>query len=91
LPAAAGVRVHLYEIDGDAARVRRMHASRKLVADGWSRWALVRSENEQAHMLMKIVQRLRHDRAGLRRRDRAVVVNLMGGSATAVCQGDDGP
>ncbi len=77
-----GVRVHLYEIDGDAARVAgRMHAlSRKLVADGWEQVALVRSENEQAHMLMKIVdQRI----CGMTvlvsdGETEAVVINLMG-------------
>jgi hypothetical protein len=42
-----GVRIQIYEIDGDAARVAgRMDAlSRKLQAGGWERVALVRSEN----------------------------------------------
>ena len=77
-----GVRIHIYEIDGDAARVAgRMDAmSRKLQAGGWEQVALVRSDNEQAHMLMKIVdQRI----CGMTvlvsdGETEAVVINLMG-------------
>lgn len=82
LRALQGVRVHLYEIDGDAGRVAgRMDAlSRKLQAGGWEQVALVRSKNEQAHMLMKIVdQRI----CGMTvlvfdGETEAVVINLMG-------------
>ena len=77
-----GVRIHIYEIDGDAARVAgRLDAmSRKLQAGGWEQVALVRSDNEQAHMLMKIVdQRI----CGMTvlvsdGETEAVVINLMG-------------
>lgn len=77
-----GVRIRIYEIDGDAARVAgRMDAmSRKLQAGGWEQVALVRSDNEQAHMLMKIVdQRI----CGMTvlvsdGETEAVVINLMG-------------
>jgi hypothetical protein len=77
-----GVRIHIYEIDGDAARFAgRMDAmSRKLQAGGWERVVLVRSENEQAHMLVKVVdQRI----CGMTvlvsdGETEAVVINLMG-------------
>jgi hypothetical protein len=77
-----GVRIHIYAIDGDAARVAgRMDAlSRKLQAGGWERVVLVRSENEQAHMLMRVVdQRI----CGMTvlvsdGESEAVVINLMG-------------
>lgn len=77
-----GVRIQIYEIDGDAARVAgRMDAmSRKLQAGGWEQVALVRSADEQAHMLMKIVdQRI----CGMTvlvsdGETEAVVINLMG-------------
>ena len=51
-----GVRIRVYEIDGDATRVAsRMHGmSDRLQAGGWEQVVLVRSEDEQAHMLVKI-------------------------------------
>jgi hypothetical protein len=51
-----GVRIRIYEIDGDAARVatRMNDMSRKLEKGGWEQVMLVRSEDEQAHMLMKM-------------------------------------
>ncbi|RPH97433.1 MAG: DUF4252 domain-containing protein [Lysobacterales bacterium] len=82
LRALQGVRVHLYEIDGDAARVaERMDAlSRKLQAGGWERVVLVRSENEEAHMLMKVVDRRICGMTVLVSdgKTEAVVINLMG-------------
>ena len=52
-----GVRIRIYEIDGDAARVaQRMGGiSRKLQAQGWEQVLLARSGGEEAHMLMKVV------------------------------------
>jgi hypothetical protein len=77
-----GVRIHIYEIDGDAARVAvRMDAmSRKLQAGGWERVMLVRSDNEQAHMLMKLVDRRICGMTVLVSdgESEAVVINLMG-------------
>jgi hypothetical protein len=51
-----GVRIRIYEIDGDAARVahRMDNMSEKLQAAGWEQVMLVRSEGEQAHMLMRV-------------------------------------
>jgi hypothetical protein len=77
-----GVRIRIYEIDGDAARVgaRMANMSRKLQAGGWEQVVLVRSAEEQAHMLMKVVD----DRiCGMTvlvsdGDSEAVVINLMG-------------
>jgi hypothetical protein len=77
-----GVRIRIYEIDGEAARVasRMDQMSRKLQAGGWEAVMLVRSENEQAHMLLKVVdQRI----CGMTvlvsdGESEAVVINLMG-------------
>lgn len=77
-----GVRIRVYDIDGDAARVgqRMDRMSRKLQANGWERVLLARSEGEEAHMLMKVVdQRI----CGMTvlvsdGESEAVVVNLMG-------------
>lgn len=77
-----GIRIRIYEIDGDAARVaaRMQDMSRKLQAGGWEQVMLVRSVDEQAHMLMKM-------RDGTIRgmtvlvsdgESEAVVINLMG-------------
>lgn len=77
-----GVRIRIYEIDGDAARVaRRMDGmSRKLQANGWERVLLARSEGEEAHMLMKVVDRRICGMTVLVSdgESEAVVVNLMG-------------
>ncbi len=50
-----GVRVRIYEINGDGARVaRRLDGmSRELQSDGWEPVALIREEGEQVHMLVK--------------------------------------
>jgi hypothetical protein len=77
-----GVRIRIYEIDGDAIRVasRMDKMSRKLQAGGWEPVMLARSENEQAHMLLKVVgQRI----CGMTvlvsdGESEAVVINLMG-------------
>ena len=77
-----GVRIRIYEIDGDAARVasRMERMSGKLQAGGWEQVMLLRSGNEQTHMLMKVVdQRI----CGMTvlvsdGESEAVVINLMG-------------
>ena len=77
-----GVRIRIYEIDGEAARVasRMDTMSRKLQAHGWEPVMLVRSENEQAHMLLKVVdQRIRGMTVLVSDGEsEAVVINLMG-------------
>jgi hypothetical protein len=52
-----GVRVRIYEIDGDASRVaqRISNMSEHLQEDGWEPVMLVRDEDEEAHMLMRMV------------------------------------
>jgi len=77
-----GVRIRIYEIDGDAGRVasRMQNMSQKLQAGGWEQVVLVRSQDEQAHMLMKVAD----DRVcGMTvlvtdGESEAVVINLMG-------------
>ena len=77
-----GVRIRIYEIDGQAARVasRMDRMSQKLQAKGWQQVMLVHSEDEQAHMLMRVVdQRI----CGMTvlvsdGQSEAVVINLMG-------------
>ena len=52
-----GVRVRIYEIDGAASRVaQRISAmSVNLQGDGWAPVMLVREEDEEVHMLMRVV------------------------------------
>ena len=77
-----GVRIRIYEIDGQAARVasRMDRMSQKLRAKGWEQVMLVHSGDEQAHMLMRVVdQRI----CGMTvlvsdGESEAVVINLMG-------------
>ena len=77
-----GVRIRIYEIDGQAARVasRMDRMSQKLQANGWEQVMLVHSGDEQAHMLMRVVdQRI----CGMTvlvsdGESEAVVINLMG-------------
>ena len=77
-----GVRVRVYEIDGDAGRVavRMSDMSRKLQDDGWEAVMTVREEREQVHMLMRLSgERI----AGMTvlvsdGESEAVIVNLMG-------------
>ena len=51
-----GVRVRIYEVDGDAQKVagRMQRMSARLRADGWEPVMLVQREDEQAHMLMRM-------------------------------------
>jgi hypothetical protein len=82
LESLDGVRIRIYEIDGDAERVaaRLDGMGRKLENAGWERVLLVREEREQAHMLLK----LEGDRvSGMTvlvsdGHQEAVVINLMG-------------
>ena len=77
-----GVRIRIYEIDGNPQRVsdRIMKMSEQLREDGWQRVALIQEESEQTHLLM----RTSGDRmVGLTLvssdgEEEAVVINLMG-------------
>lgn len=82
LESLEGVRIRIYEIDGNAEKVgaRMDRMSTHLRDDGWEPVALIREENEQTHMLLRM--------NGTRIRgltvltsdgvSEAVVVNLMG-------------
>ena len=56
LRGLAGVRIKIYEIDGDATRVaaRLNKMSLKLREQNWEPIVLVREEGEQVHMLVKM-------------------------------------
>lgn len=51
-----GVRIRIYEIDGDTSRVaqRIFHMSEHLQADGWEPVLLVRELDEETHMLLRM-------------------------------------
>ncbi len=77
-----GVRIRIYEIDGNPQRVakRIMNMSKRLREDGWQSVALIQEEDEQTHMLI----RTSGDRIyGLTLissdgEEEAVIINLMG-------------
>ena len=77
-----GVRVRVYEVNGDASRVagRLQHMSTKMQDDGWQPVMLVRQEDEQVHMLMRMVDdQIRGMTVLVLDGDEeAVIVNLMG-------------
>jgi hypothetical protein len=77
-----GVRVRVYEIDGDAKRVamRINDMSQHMQADGWEPVLLVREENEETHMLLRISDgRINGMTVLVSDGDsEAVIVNLMG-------------
>jgi len=77
-----GVRIRIYEVDGDPLRVaaRMSRMSDKLQADGWEPVMLVRQPDQQAHMLLRIVDGRIHGMTVLVLDDEseAVVINLMG-------------
>ncbi len=80
-----GVRIRIYEIDGDANRVagRVDRMGVKLRAQGWEPVAVVQEEGETVHMLLKVAGEGEDQRiAGLTvlvaDRTEAVVVNVMG-------------
>jgi hypothetical protein len=77
-----GVRIRIYQIDGDGERVARRieDMSRRFRDDGWEPVALIRAEGEQTHMLVKTSKDrvqglvlLASDGA-----EEVVVINLMG-------------
>ena len=82
LKSLDGVRIRIYEIDGDASRVAaRINAmSHHLREDGWEPVLLVREENEETHMLLRRVNGRISGMTVLSSdgESEAVVVNLMG-------------
>lgn len=82
LQSLDGVRVRVYEIDGDPGRVasRMDRMSIKLQADGWEPVLRVRESRETLHMLVRTVDgRIRGMTVlGCDGDSEAVVVNLMG-------------
>ena len=82
LSSLDGVRVRVYEIDGDAGRVaaRMDRMSANLQDDGWERVVLVREQAETVHMLLRMTEgRISGMTVLVCDGDReAVVVNLMG-------------
>lgn len=77
-----GVRIRIYEIDGDPGKVasRINHMSNRLQDDGWEPVMLIREENEATHMLLRTVG---GEICGMTvlvtdGETEAVVVNLMG-------------
>lgn len=77
-----GVRIRIYEIDGDAGRVagRMKTMSTKLQQDGWEPVLLVRDQEEQVHMLLRMVDGQIRGMTVLvcDGATEAVVINLMG-------------
>lgn len=77
-----GVRVRIYEIDGDASKVagRMQNMSTRLQDDGWEPVMLVSQEDEQVHMLMRMVDGQIRGMTVLVMdgSEEAVIVNLMG-------------
>jgi hypothetical protein len=77
-----GVRVRIYEIDGDASRVAQRISimSEHLQDDGWEPVMLVRDESEEVHMLMRVVDGQIRGMTVLISdgESEAVIVNLMG-------------
>jgi len=77
-----GVRIRVYEINGDRAAVaeRMQRMSTHLREDGWSPVMLVRSRDEQTHMLVKFSQDRMQGLTVLSSdgESEAVVVNLVG-------------
>ena len=85
-----GIRIRIYEINGDARRVAtRINAmSGNLQQDGWEPVLLIRGDDEATHMLIRVVDQqicgmtvLVIDRFHVRQDgdSEAVVINLMGG------------
>ena len=77
-----GVRIRIYEIDGDAGRVaaRINSMSENLQSDGWQPVVLVRQANEETHMLVRMSgQKISGMTVLVSDGDtEAVVINLMG-------------
>ena len=77
-----GVRIRVYEIDGDAGRVaaRMNRMGRHLEADGWEAVALIREKGEETRLLVKITENQVRGMTFLSTdgKSEAVVINLMG-------------
>ena len=77
-----GVRIRVYEVTGDSRRVagRMDTMSQRLQADGWEPVMLVRRQEEQAHMLLRMADGRVCGMTVLVLDDEseAVIVNLMG-------------
>lgn len=77
-----GVRIRVYEVNGDSQRVagRIDNMSRRLQSDGWEPVMLVRKEDEQAHMLLRMADNRICGMTVLvlDGESEAVVINLMG-------------
>jgi hypothetical protein len=77
-----GVRIRIYEIDGDAGRVatRIDNMSRHLQDNGWEAVMLIREEDESTHMLLRTVDGQICGMTVLVSdgESEAVVINLMG-------------
>ncbi len=82
LKSLDGVRIRIYEIDGDAGKVatRMDNMSRHLQEDGWEAVMLIREEDESTHMLLRIVDERICGMTVLVSdgESEAVVINLMG-------------
>jgi len=77
-----GVRIRIYEIDGDAGRVadRIGQMSLRLQDDGWEQVMMVREDDERVHMLLRMADERICGMTVLVSdgESEAVVVNLMG-------------
>ncbi len=76
-----GVRIRIYEIDGDAERVasRAKEMSLHLREDGWQSVMLAQEDGEQVHMLMRSDgDRIKGLTLITTDHEEAVVINLMG-------------
>jgi hypothetical protein len=76
-----GVRIRIYEIDGDAGRVaeRVYDMSKHLREDNWQPVMLVNDDDEQTHMLMRSRgERIQGLTLITSDEEEAVVINLMG-------------
>ena len=82
LKSLNGVRIRIYEIDGDAGKVamRIDNMSRRLQDDGWEAVMLIRKEEEATHMLLRVVNEQIRGMTVLVSdgESEAVVINLMG-------------
>jgi len=82
LKSLEGVRIRVYEIDGDPGRVARRidRMSLRLQDDGWEPVMLIREKNEATHMLLRTVnQQICGMTVLVSDGDsEAVVINLMG-------------
>ena len=81
LRSIEGVRIRIYEIDGDANRVasRAQKMSSELRADNWQPVMLIQEDSEQTHMLIRADgDRIEGLTLITSDDEEAVVINLMG-------------